>query len=117
MPSAAQDPYNSFRRPVAELTEVRERMPANLPNVRPSATAQDLNVWPANLPAGARWLPYPELSREATTYVAPIYAPPAPALQWRLPIGYWRWLGLAVIGAGLIGIFGGMAFGLLVGAR
>jgi hypothetical protein len=84
-----------------------------------TATAVEMHVWPAHLPAGARWLPYSaEPSRVSTTFVAPAPAPVAePAPRQPLPIHFWRLLLLAALGAALMGILGGLGVGLLVGAH
>jgi hypothetical protein len=82
-----------------------------------AATALEMHVWPAQLPAGARWLPYSaEPRRDSTPFVAP--APVAePAPRQPLPIHFWRLLLLAALGAALMGILGGLGVGLLVGAH
>ena len=76
-------------------------------------------MWPAELPSGARWLPY---SVEPTRFQPPIRpaaSPPAtfPAKRGSVPMNYWRLVLAAVIGAGLLGIGGGMAAAAIFGAR
>ena len=88
-----------------------------------------MNVWPANLPSGARWLPYSvEPARKYSTSLPPML-PIRPAATRpatfpakrgssdRVSMSYWRLVLAAVIGAGLIGIGGGMAAAALFGAR
>ena len=79
------------------------------------ATRDELDVWPAHLPPGARWLPYQARHQPAST--APPAEPPEPsAAFWStLSRRYWRVLLAAAAGAGLIGIGGGMFAGLVFG--
>jgi hypothetical protein len=78
----------------------------------------DSPVWPANLPAGARWLPYnPEPMRVSPTFLTPVLPAPAPARGRRLPMPYWRLLAVAAVVAGLVGILGGILAGMILGAR
>ena len=78
----------------------------------------DLRVWPADLPAGARWLPYS--AEPAQQSVAPS-VPQVPAPQDEPPrrttIPFWRLLLVASITAGFVGILGGTAVGLILGIR
>ncbi|TMB42248.1 MAG: hypothetical protein E6J53_09915 [Chloroflexi bacterium] len=88
-------------------------------SVNPSDGAPELRLWPAHLPPGARWLPYsPELVR-ASPALRPPASPAAPiaAARQLWPIPYWRLLLVASLGAGLIGIGGGMILGFLFGGR
>ncbi len=78
-----------------------------------------MNVWPAHLPPGARWLPY---QARRAQHLAPAPPPPAAraprAASWpTLSMRYWRVLLAAAVGAGLIGIGGGMVLGFLVGVH
>jgi hypothetical protein len=82
-----------------------------------AAAAAEMHVWPAHLPAGARWLPYSaEPRRDPATFVAPAPVVEAAPRQ-PLPIHFWRLLLLAALGAALMGILGGLGVGLLVGAH
>lgn len=92
-------------------------MTAVEPSARPHS---DVYVWPANLPSGARWLPYSaEPIRPAPTLAppAPTPAPAVPATGRRLPPSYWQRLVVISFAAGLIGIGGGMLVGMLAGIR
>ena len=84
----------------------------------------EVDLWPANLPPGARWLPYQPRRHQSALPAAPPLpptapVPPAPSTTFwsTLSRRYWRVLLAAAAGAGLIGIGGGMAVGLLVGAH
>ena len=89
----------------------------------PSPRNTDPNVWPANLPSGARWLPYSPEPRPqppaSLPYMTSAPAPPiaAAAPRRRIPANFWQLLVAAVVGAGLIGIGGGMAAAAIFGAR
>ena len=92
----------------------------------PSPRNPDLNVWPAELPSGARWLPYSiEPARKYSTSLPIRPAAPHPARfarhlphKWGSPyFPFWRLVLAAVIGAGLIGIGGGMGAAAIFGAR
>jgi hypothetical protein len=76
----------------------------------------DLRVWPANLPSGAKWLPY---GAEPARLSPPLLAPQVPESidepPRRLRIPYWRLLVVASITAGFVGILGGTAVGLILG--
>jgi len=79
-------------------------------------------VWPAELPSGARWLPYsiePARKYSPSPPIRPAAAQPAtfPAKRGSVPMNYWRLVLAAVIGAGLIGIGGGMAAAAFFGPR
>jgi len=77
----------------------------------------DVNVWPAQLPPGARWLPKsPEPVRTSASSLPPIAPPPSVARR-PTPLVFWRLLLAAGLAAGFVGILGGMAAGVLVGAR
>lgn len=77
-----------------------------------------MKVWPAELPAGARWLPYSvEPPRHYSTSLPPMTPIRPGSLPTRVPVNYWRLVLAAVIGAGLIGIGGGMAAASIFGAR
>ena len=77
----------------------------------------DVNVWPAQLPPGARWLPYSlEPVRTSASSLPPI-APPASVARRPAPLVFWRLLLAAGLAAGFVGVLGGMAAGVLVGAR
>ena len=66
----------------------------------------DVNVWPAQLPPGARWLPYsPEPVRTSASSLPPIAPPPSVARR-PTPLVFWRLL-----------LAAGLAAGVLVGAR
>ena len=76
----------------------------------------DLRVWPANLPAGARWLPYnPEAAREQAVPLPPQTPAPVDEPGHRRTIPFWRLLLVASITAGFVGILGGTAVGLILG--
>ena len=78
----------------------------------------DLRVWPANLPAGARWLPYnPEPAREPARPFPPQAPAPPDEPERRSTIPFWRLLLVASITAGFVGILGGTAIGLILGIR
>jgi hypothetical protein len=86
---------------------------ARHPRDTQSAQPLDLRVWPAHLPSGARWLPYnPEAARRESPTLA---LPPVEVPRRRLAIPFWRLLVAASIGAGFLGILGGMAVGLVLG--
>ena len=78
----------------------------------------EVDVWPAKLPPGARWLPYQLRSHQPALPPAPP-APPTPSTAFwpTLSRRYWRVLLAAAAGAGLIGIGGGIVVGLLFGAH
>ena len=77
----------------------------------------DVNVWPAQLPPGARWLPYsPEPVRTSASSLPPIAPPPSVARR-PTPLVFWRLLLAAGLAAGFVGVLGGMGAGVLVGAR
>ena len=76
----------------------------------------DLRVWPANLPALARWLPYsPETSRESPVQLPQQVPARIDEPQRRMTIPFWRLLLVASITAGFVGILGGTAVGLILG--
>jgi hypothetical protein len=80
----------------------------------------DMRVWPANLPALARWLPYsPETARQSPVQLPQQLPQQMPArideTQRRMKIPFWRLLLVASITAGFVGILGGTALGLLLG--
>ncbi|TMB78148.1 MAG: hypothetical protein E6J46_06830 [Chloroflexi bacterium] len=78
----------------------------------------DVNVWPAQLPPGARWLPYsPEPVRTSASNLPPIAPPPASVVRRPTPLVFWRLLLAAGLAAGFVGVLGGMAAAVLVGAR
>ncbi|TMF72918.1 MAG: hypothetical protein E6I13_00370 [Chloroflexi bacterium] len=83
------------------------------------ASEVDVNVWPAHLPPGARWLPYQARRAQQPGPAPPPPAPRAPRAAARptLSMRYWRVLLAAAVGAGLIGIGGGMVLGFLVGVH
>lgn len=82
----------------------------------------DPKVWPSRLPAGARWLPYPVEShqRPARTFEPqPLPPPTQPGTSPRqtFPTGFWRFLVVAALGAGLVGVGGGMLAGFIFGVH
>jgi len=81
-----------------------------------------LDVWPANLPPGARWLPYQTRRHQPASSLAPPETPPAApaprnAFWTTVSRRYWRVLLAAAAGGGLIGIGGGMFLGMVFGAH
>jgi hypothetical protein len=84
----------------------------------PPGHVASLYVWPAQLPAGARWLPYraePAEESESSVPLAPAPLSAAPLPRVRLHV--WRVLVVAAVGGGLLGIVGGIVAGLLLGAQ
>ena len=78
--------------------------------------SNDLRVWPANLPSGARWLPYsPEPTQQWPAAPPPQMTEPAEEPRRRMAIPFWRLLLVASITAGFVGILGGTAVGLILG--
>jgi hypothetical protein len=76
----------------------------------------DMRVWPANLPALARWLPYsPETARQSPVQLPQQVPARIDEPQRRMKIPFWRLLLVASITAGFVGILGGTAVGLLLG--
>jgi hypothetical protein len=71
----------------------------------PSQSKNEMDVWPADLPTRARWLPY---NAEPIHHSPPSLQPPRPA-PTRRPGSFWPVRIFVVLGAGLIGIGGGMA--------
>jgi hypothetical protein len=84
------------------------------------ATRDELGVWPANLPPGARWLPYQPRPDQPDSSITPAESPPRPStpitpFRPKLSRHSWRVVLAAVAGAGLIGLGGGMFVGLVFG--
>lgn len=103
---------------VAEPTDV-ERAPGAFDAMElmsATATTAEPHVWPAHLPAGARWLPYSAQPARVSPTFEPLPAP-QPAPRPPLPLHFWRLLLAAMLGAGLFGILGGLAAGMLMGAH
>ena len=81
-------------------------------------------MWPANLPDRAHWLPY---SAEPVRHSPTLAPPPTPVSKpaprvfvapWRSwPPSYWRRLLVVSVGAGLVGVGGGMLVGVIAGVR
>jgi hypothetical protein len=84
----------------------------------PPATGVGVQVWPAHLPAGARWLPYSAQPTQAAPALIPPIAvqPPAPrhsAPRQPMPLHFWRRLLVAATGSLFIGVGIGVVGGLL----
>ena len=85
-----------------------------------SAQRDEFDVWPANLPAGARWLPYQPRRDKPDSSMTPPESPPRPStpitrFRPTLSRHSWRVVLAATAGAGLIGLGGGMFVGLVFG--